>query len=133
MSAKNDNSKEPGGISYSTLKHETTVTTDSVHNEEKLIHTRAQLDDDSFEQKRDADQDLKDLIKNEFNIGEHSRKLERFEIQSPMMFHEMLSQSNTDERTFIQQRQKFNNKFSLLSDNTSRFLFDENQSYKNEQ
>jgi len=28
--------KEKGGISYSTLKHETTVTTDSVLNEEAL-------------------------------------------------------------------------------------------------
>jgi hypothetical protein len=80
MSAKNDNSKEPGGISYSTLKHETTVTTDSVLNEEKLIHTRAQIDDDSLEQKRDVDQEFKNLIKSEFNIGEHSMKLERFEI-----------------------------------------------------
>ena len=31
--------KEPAGISYSTLKHETTVTTDSVLNEERLIQS----------------------------------------------------------------------------------------------
>lgn len=39
-----DNGKEIGGISYSTLKHETTVTTDSVLNEERLVQ-RVNLSD----------------------------------------------------------------------------------------
>lgn len=39
-----ENGKEKGGISYSTLKHEMTVTTDSVMNEKALVHKDFSID-----------------------------------------------------------------------------------------
>lgn len=119
-----DSSKEPGGISYSTLKHETTGTTDYALTEEKFVKAERLIDEDLSDDKRREAQSTK----NEFGIGELNPFAQGFDTTSPLLYHDIfqIDQTAQEELTFIQNMQQ---RKGGLSQDASQFAL-ENRAQK---
>ncbi|CDW85013.1 UNKNOWN [Stylonychia lemnae] len=143
-----DTGKEIGGISYSTLKHETTVTTDSVQNEERLVQ-KVNLDD-SLEDKRDISiferSNKIKKISDDIQFNKTAGDLQQsFETTNHIDYYDLFQRNNiiSEDQTFIQNQSR--QKIFLQNEGTgiigggsggtgagdnSKFLFSDNVSMK---